>query len=66
MNRVRETRRKRKLTQEKLSEICGVSQKEISLIENDLKPNFSLAVAKRIARALGQSVDYLWPGNWPD
>ena len=61
MNRVREVRLQRGLTQAELSELSKVSQKDISLIENDQKPNFSLVVAQRIAKALGEPVDYLWP-----
>ena len=61
MNRVREVRLHRGLTQDDLSELAKVSQKHISLIENDQKPNLSLTVAKRIAKALGKTVDYLWP-----
>lgn len=61
MNRVRKVRMERGLTQQELSKATKVSQKNISLIENDQKPNFSLAVAQRIAKALGETVDYLWP-----
>ena len=61
MNRVRETRIKRGLTQDDLSKLSKVNQRHISLIENDLKPNLSLFVAKRIAKALEETVDYLWP-----
>lgn len=61
MNRVREVRLQRGLTQGELSELSKVSQKDISLIENDQKPNFSLAVAQRLAKALEKTVDYLWP-----
>ena len=66
LNRVREVRLRRGLTQNGLANLAGVKQKEISLIENDLKPEFSLKVAKRIANALGETVDYLWPDKWPD
>jgi len=61
MNRVREVRLKRGLTQNDLSKLSKVNQRHISLIENDLKPNLSLFVAKRIAKALEETVDYLWP-----
>ena len=61
MNRVREVRLEKGLTQNDLSELTNVSQRHISLIENDQKPNLSLAVAKRIAKALGKTVHYLWP-----
>jgi DNA-binding XRE family transcriptional regulator len=66
MNRLRETRLKRGLTQVELSKLANISQREISFIENDLKPEFSLKVAKRLAKALNVTVDYLWPGDWPD
>ncbi|TGE35842.1 XRE family transcriptional regulator [Desulfosporosinus fructosivorans] len=66
MNRVRKVRLQKGLTQHDLAELAGVQQKEISLIENDLKPDFTLKVAKRIANALGETVDYLWPDKWPD
>jgi len=61
MNRVREVRLQRGLTQDDLSKVSKVNQRHISLIENDLKPNLSLAVAKRISKALKKTVDYLWP-----
>jgi len=61
VNRVREVRLKRGLTQDDLSKLSKVNQRHISLIENDLKPNLSLFVAKRIAKALEETVDYLWP-----
>ena len=61
MNRVREARLKRGLTQDELAVLAKVSQKKISLIENDQNPSFSLAVAQRIAKALNQTLDYLWP-----
>ena len=66
MNRVRETRLQKGLTQKQLSKLAKVKQSDISLIENDLKPGFSLAIAKRLANTLGETVDYLWPGKWPD
>jgi transcriptional regulator with XRE-family HTH domain len=61
MNRVREVRLQKGLTQDDLSRVSRVGQRHISLIENDLKPNLSLLVAKRISKALGKTVDYLWP-----
>jgi len=50
------------ITQTELAARTGIDQSEISKIVNDKKPNLSLAVAIRIAKALGKSVDYLWPG----
>ena len=65
MNKVREVRLQKGLTQHDLSKLAKVKQADISMIENDQKPNFSLAVAKRIAITLGKTVDYLWSGSWP-
>jgi len=61
MNRVRETRLQLGLTQRELSEIAKIRQAEISLIENNLKPNLSVPVAQRLAKALGKTMDYLFP-----
>jgi transcriptional regulator with XRE-family HTH domain len=60
-SRVKKVRKQKGLTQDELSELAGVRQAEISLIENDQKPQLTLVVAKRIAKALGCTVDYLWP-----
>jgi transcriptional regulator with XRE-family HTH domain len=61
MNRVRESRLQKGLTQRELSKITKIRQAEISLIENDLKPNLSIPVAQRLAKALGKTMDYLFP-----
>jgi transcriptional regulator with XRE-family HTH domain len=63
---VREVRLQKGLTQKQLSKLAKVKQSDISLIENDLKLGFSLAIAKRLANTLEETVDYLWPGKWPD
>jgi len=61
LNKIRETRLKKRLTQKELSELSKVRQAEISLIENNMKPNLSIPVAQRLAKALGKSLDYLFP-----
>lgn len=61
MNRVREVRLQRGLTQKQLHKLSKVRQAEISLIENNLKPNVSIPVAQRLAKALGETIDYLFP-----
>jgi len=50
----------KRITQEELSKMTGIKQGEISKIINDQKEIY-LTTAKRIAKALGKSVDYLWP-----
>jgi len=60
VNRIREVMLLKRITQEELSKRTGIRQGEISKIINDQKEIY-LSTAKRIAKALGKSVDYLWP-----
>ena len=60
MNRIREVMLLKRITQTELSKKTGIPQCDISKIINDQK-NLHLSTAKKIARALGKSVDYLWP-----
>lgn len=60
MNKIREVMLLKRITQEELSKRTGIAQGEISKIINEQK-NIHLTTAKRIAKALGKSVDYLWP-----
>ena len=60
MNRVREVMLLKRISQEKLAKMTGIPQGDISRICNDQK-NIYLTTAKKIAKALGKSVDYLWP-----
>lgn len=62
VNRLREVMDQKGITQTELAKITGIHQSDISKIVNDKKQNLSLGVAKRIAKALGRSVDFLWPG----
>lgn len=57
-NRVKAMRGKRKITQNKLSELSKVSRVFISGIEND-KKNPSIGTMKKIANALDCTVDDL-------
>lgn len=60
MNRIKKIRKKQKVTQVELSEITGIAQSELSLIENG-KKTCNIETAKKIARALGFSVEHIWP-----
>ncbi|MFZ5645829.1 MAG: helix-turn-helix domain-containing protein [Bacillota bacterium] len=60
MNRIREVMLLKRISQEELSKRTGIQQSEISRIVNDQKDIY-LKTAKKIAKALGKSVDYLWP-----
>jgi len=60
MNRLRETMLLKRITQRQLSDMTGIPQCDISKIINEQKA-IHLTTAKRIAKALGKSVDYLWP-----
>lgn len=59
-NRIREIRKKQKVTQNELSKETKIAQSELSLIENGLK-TCNVETAKKIARALGFSVEHIWP-----
>jgi len=50
----------KRVTQEQLSKRTGIPQSDISKIINGEKEIY-LSTAKRIARALGKTVDYIWP-----
>ncbi|MBC2723331.1 helix-turn-helix transcriptional regulator [Desulfosporosinus sp.] len=60
MNRIKEIRKKQKVTQKELSKMTGISQSELSLIENG-KKTCIVETAKKIAKALGFSVEHVWP-----
>jgi putative transcriptional regulator len=58
-NRLRELRADRDLTQAALAELVGVSRKTINTVENGIFIP-SVALALRLARALGCSVETLF------
>lgn len=60
MNRINEIRKKQKVTQKDLSKMTGIAQSELSLIINE-KKTVNIETAKKIARALGFSVEHIWP-----
>lgn len=60
MNRLREIMLLKRITQERLSEMTGVSRSDISKIIND-KKDITLTTAKKIAKAVGKPIDYIWP-----
>jgi plasmid maintenance system antidote protein VapI len=51
---------RRKMTQTELSKLTGIDQGELSRIINE-KKTVTLPTAKRISKALGYSVEYIWP-----
>ena len=60
-NRVKDLRELRGISKVQLCELAPVSRRELTLIENGHTPG--LIVARRIARALGGSIDTLFPGD---
>ena len=56
---VRRLRRQRDLTQESLARRVGIAQPTLSQIESGARVNPSLAIVKRLARALGVPVGEL-------
>lgn len=60
-NKIKSIRRKQRITQEMLAEITGLDQGDISKIELGKKPGLTLINAGKIAKALGHSIEYIWP-----
>jgi putative transcriptional regulator len=58
-NRIRELRKKKRLKQADLAEKVGIFQSELSEIETGVRKP-SVYLAKRIARALGVSLDEIF------
>ncbi len=50
----------KRITQKELSKRTGIAQSEISRIINEEKEIY-LKTAKKIARALGKPIEYIWP-----
>ena len=62
-NRIRELRKAAGVSQEELAKRCGVTRQTINAIENN-KYDPTLALAFRLARELGTTVDTLFvPGT---
>lgn len=61
-NRIREVREHRRMTQDRLAEMAGISKGFLSDVENE-KRNISSEYLLRIANSLGTSVDYLLKGE---
>ncbi|MFJ7732693.1 helix-turn-helix transcriptional regulator [Lysinibacillus sp. NPDC097231] len=58
-NIIKEARKAKKMSQEDLAKVCGVSRQTINAIENN-KYDPSLALAFQLAFCLGVSVDQLF------
>ena len=58
-NRIRELRKAAGVSQEELAKRCGVTRQTINAIENN-KYDPTLALAFRLARTLGTTVDALF------
>lgn len=53
--------RKQNLTQQELSTLTGIDQSDISKIISGKKERLTLISAAKIAKALGHSLEYIWP-----
>ncbi len=58
MNRLKELRKEKRLTQVQMQMLTGIDQSDYSKIENG-KRYYTFEQCKRIAMALGTSMDYL-------
>jgi len=61
MNRIKKIMKKQNLIQEELAEMTGIDQSDISKIIAGKKERLTLINASKIAKALGHSLEYIWP-----
>ena len=57
--RLRELRKEKKLTQEKLAELSGVDYKHIQLLEGKDPPATKINTVEKIAKAFGMTISQL-------
>lgn len=62
-DRLRRRRQELRLSQQELSDRAGVRRATIADIERGTRGNMTVETAKKLARALGVSIDYL-AGTW--
>ncbi|MDA8224203.1 helix-turn-helix transcriptional regulator [Desulfosporosinus sp.] len=60
-NKIKQIMKKQGITQVDLGKITGIAQPDISEIILGKKERLSLVNAAKIAKALGYSVEYIWP-----
>lgn len=63
--RVKRRRLELNMTQAELARLIGVTQPKLSNLERGVEGGATIKTAKRLARALGCSLDYL-AGTWED
>src|SRR5262245_34829925 len=63
--RIRKRRQALRLSQQDLSEMTGIRRATLSDLESDKQTGMTVDTAKRLARALGVSIDYL-AGTWEE
>ena len=61
VNRIKQIMKKQGIIQADLAEITGISQGDLSKIINGKKERVSLMSAAKISKALGYSVEHIWP-----
>jgi len=61
INRLKQIMRKQGITQVELEGITGIAQPDISRIILGKKEGLTLLNAAKIAKALGHSIEYIWP-----
>jgi transcriptional regulator with XRE-family HTH domain len=59
-NRLQEVMWLKSITQEELSKLTGIKQSYLSEIVTGQR-NVQITTAQKFAKALGKSMDYLWP-----
>jgi transcriptional regulator with XRE-family HTH domain len=65
MSRVKDAREAKKMERNDLAAKAGISREYVRLLESENPPTPGLDVARAIARALGTSIDKLFPQDQP-
>ncbi|MFZ3132728.1 MAG: helix-turn-helix transcriptional regulator [Desulfosporosinus sp.] len=60
-NRIKQIMKKHGITQVDLEKITGIAQPDISEIVLGKKERLTLVNAAKISKALGYSMEYIWP-----
>ena len=65
MSRLRQVREGKGLRREDLASLAGISYQYVRVLESDAPPTPGLEIARRVADALGVTVDDIFPSAAP-
>lgn len=65
-NRIKQVLKRQGIGQTELCEMTGINKSDLSKIIAGKKERMALLTAAKIAKALGYSIDYIWPSLYDD